>query len=249
MTMIINCLDKLKTYDSDPDFKFDPKYHRYTYKGNKLTSVTNFIQRFHRPFDSNYWSKIKAEESGETQEEILLQWKIINDRSNEIGTATHNWIENYYNRKYQEIPDDIDVINRVNKFNIIYATHLSKLTPVKFEQRIFSKRWNLAGTFDSLFLYKGNLIVIDFKTNKDFTTDDSKFGMGERLLAPFDKFFKNHQTEYSIQVSLYSLILKEVEINIKKGYLLHIGPESDAKIYGCIDFTKELEEYLSNNSI
>ena len=27
-----------------------------------------------------------------------LEWKKLNDRANEIGTATHNWIENYFNQ-------------------------------------------------------------------------------------------------------------------------------------------------------
>jgi len=247
--MVDSILLELSLYDTDTDFSFNSKYHKYTYKGKNLISVTKFIERFHREFDSNYWSKFKSEETGLPQEQILLDWKKKNERANEIGTATHQWIENYFKGIYQQLPNDLEIIDRINKFNIIHASHLFKLTPIKIEQRIFSKKWKIAGTFDSLFLFNGLIIIIDFKTNGKFTTDDSTFGKSESLLFPFESFYKNHQTEYSIQVSLYSLILKEVGIDVRKGYLLHIGPDSEAKLYPCFDFSKELEQYLDNSDL
>jgi membrane-associated protease RseP (regulator of RpoE activity) len=39
-------------------------------------------------------------------------------------------------------------INRINKFNVIYAKHLHKLEPLKFEVRVFSKKWKIAGMID-----------------------------------------------------------------------------------------------------
>jgi hypothetical protein len=54
-------LDKLKVYD-DNKFKFDSFKHKYTYDGLHFISVTQFISRFHKKFDSEYWSKKKAEE-------------------------------------------------------------------------------------------------------------------------------------------------------------------------------------------
>ena len=197
-------LNKLKTYD-DPLFQFDPVKHKYTYEGDQFISVTQFIQRFHKKFDSDFWSQKKAEERGITKEEVLNEWKVLNDRANFIGTSTHNWIENYFNRIYQELPTDLDVIDRINKFNRIYATHLHKLTPLKFEQRVFSKKWKIAGMVDALFIYNDSLFIFDYKTNKEFTTENS---YKEKLLEPFNEYDKCHLTEYSIQLSLYSLILE-----------------------------------------
>lgn len=236
-------LSKLE-YFNDVDFKFDPVQHAYTYGGEKFISVTQFISRFHEKFDENFWSKKKAEERGVDQEVILSEWKALNDRSNFIGTLTHEWIENYFKGIWQNLPTDLDVIDRINKFNKIYASHLYKLTPLKFEQKIFSKKWKIAGTIDSLFLYKDNLVILDWKTNKSFKTE-SRW----KLLDPFDKYDQCHLNEYSIQISLYSLILKEIDLNVKVGYLVHIGPEGESTIHKCHDFTKELEEYLQMNSI
>ena len=236
-------LKRLKIFD-DPNFKFDPEKHKYTLNGEHFISVTQFISKFHKPFETDYWSKKKAEESGVSQDEILLEWKKLNDRANEIGTATHNWIENYFNRLHQDLPLDVDVIDRINKFNVAYCKWLHKMKPIKFEQRIFSKKWKIAGMMDALFWYNGCVFILDWKTNKKFTHDEHEAGKFEQLLFPFDNFYKNHLNEYSIQVSLYKLILQEIGIDIKACYLLHIGPNSEAQMYKALDLSKELESYL-----
>lgn len=238
-------LNKLKIFD-DPNFKFDAEKHKYTIDGQHFISVTQFISKFHKPFESDYWSKKKADEAGVSQDEILAEWKKLNDRANEIGTATHNWIENYYNRIFQDLPTDLDVVDRINKFNIAYVNWLYKLQPIKFEQRIFSKKWKIAGMMDSLFAYNGNVFILDWKTNKKFTHDEHEAGKFEHLLTPFDNLFKNHLNEYSIQVSLYKLILKEIGIDIKACYLLHIGPNSEAQMYKAHDLSDQIEEYLNS---
>jgi len=241
--MLDSVLEKLKFYEN-PAFKFDPKKHRYTFNGKQFISVATYISKFHKPFDDQYWSKRKSEETGVPQAQILKEWKQNNDNSNYIGTATHNWIENYFNKVYQELPSDIRIIERINKFNTIYAKHLHKLTPIKFEIRIFSEKLGIAGTIDSLFMYKGEVIIFDWKTNKKFTHDDQIDGTHEFLLPPFNEHFKNHLNEYSIQVSLYKLMLREVGINIKKCYLLHIGPDLEPKIYTAKDFSDILEKHI-----
>lgn len=244
--MVDSILDKLKIYNNDYKFKFDPIKHRYTYDGEYFTPVTQFISRFHEKFDSEFWSKSKAEELGKTKEEVLEEWKVLSDRGNEIGKKTHSWIENYFLKVYQELPIDIEIVDRINKFNIAYSKFLYKLSPITFEQMVFSKKWKIAGTIDSIFSYKDKIIIIDYKTNKDFTDDDHYKSRFQKLLPPFENYNKNNFNEYSIQVSLYRLILKEIGINIQGCYLLHIGPENEAKMYTAIDFTKILEEYLDS---
>ena len=233
-------LDKLKFYD-DIEFKFDPIKHKYTYQGEHFISVTQFISRFHKKFDTDFWSRKKAKEKGVDQSEILNEWQVLNDRANFIGTSTHNWIENYFNRIYQDLPSDLDVIDRINKFNKIFGSHLYKLTPLKFEQRVFSKRWKIAGMVDSLFIYKDKLIILDWKTNKKFTTENN---YGEKLLEPFQEFDKCHLTEYSIQLSLYALILKEIGLDVSVFYLVYIGPNEEAQLHKCHNFTQILFDYL-----
>ena len=241
--MVSSIVDRLKCFN-DSNFKFDPKYHRYTYGGKQYTSVTTFLKNFHKPFEEDYWSKTKAEEAGVPQEWILKEWKDKNVRANEVGHATHEWIENYFKKIPQQLPNDLDIIDRINKFNIIFGKQLYKLTPITFELRIFSKKYPIAGTIDSLFLYKGKLFILDWKTNGRFTHDDHEKGKFQKLLNPFDSYWKNHLNEYSIQVGLYALILEEWGFDIRGAYLVHIGPDSEAQVYQAVNLKEELRSYL-----
>ena len=245
-------LEQLGVFDS-PLFKFDPKYHKYTYEGEKFISVTTIIGKLHEPFDSDFWSKKKAEETGVTQTEKLAEWQALNDYANEVGNGLHNWVENYFNHILQPLPNSfsdhgMDVIDRINKFNLVYGSHLHKLTPIKFEQMTFCPKWKIAGMIDSIFIYKDSVFILDWKTNKEFLTNDDKKGQWEKLLSPFDEHWKNHLTEYSIQISLYALILEEMcGIKIKTGYLCHIGPNTPAKMHQIIDMRPKLREFLGSD--
>lgn len=235
-------LNKLKIYDNDPNFHFEEESHTYTYNEAVFTSVTTFLGRFHKPFDKEVMSKRSSEKRGIPQEEILKEWQDKADRACDLGTEVHLWIENYFNGVVQTLPTDLEIIDRINKFNILYAEHLHKLEFIKAEQRIFSKDKLIAGMIDSLFIYRGNVFIIDHKTNGKMTTDDDT--TYNRLLYPFSEHWENSLNEYSIQQSLYSIILEEIGIEVKACYLLYIGPNEPGKLYKCKDFRKELRDYF-----
>jgi ATP-dependent exoDNAse (exonuclease V) beta subunit len=238
-------LEKLNDFN-DPEFKFNAKYHKYTYLGEQFISVTTFIQKFHKPFETEFWSKKKAEEAGIPQEWILNEWKQKNDYANDIGTQTHNWIEDYFNEIWKPLPSNEDVIHRINKFNKVYAKKLHKLEPLKFEVRVFSKKWKIAGMIDSLFIYKGKIYILDWKTNKQFTDDNHEKGRYEKLLEPFQDYWKNHLNEYSIQLSMYALILEEWGFEVGGVYLVHIGPgDEEAELYKVVDMREKLRSFLN----
>lgn len=233
---------------NDLQFEFDPKLHRYTYEGEPFVSVTRFIQQFHKPFEQDYWSKVKAEQAGVPQDWILAEWKKLNDYANEVGTDTHQWIEDYFNQIWKPLPNNLDVIHRINKFNKIYAKQLYKLEPLKFEVRVFSKKWKIAGMIDSLFVYRGKIYILDWKTNKDFTDDNHKKGTYEKLLAPFQDYYKNHLNEYSIQLSMYALILEEWGFQVGGAYIVHIGPgDEEAELYKVVDMRDNLKLFLNGS--
>jgi ATP-dependent exoDNAse (exonuclease V) beta subunit len=237
----LDCFEDIK-------FEFDPVAHRYTYEGEPFISVTRFIQQFHKPFEQDYWSKKKAEQAGVPQDWILAEWKKLNDYANEVGTDTHQWIEDYFNQIWKPLPNNLDVIHRINKFNKIYAKQIHKLEPLKFEVRVFSPKWKIAGMIDSLFVYRGKIYILDWKTNKDFTDDNHPKGTYEKLLAPFQDHFKNHLNEYSIQLSLYSLILEEWGFQVGGAYIVHIGPgDEDAELYKVVDMRDNLKLFLNGS--
>jgi ATP-dependent exoDNAse (exonuclease V) beta subunit len=237
----LDCFEDIK-------FEFDPVAHRYTYEGEPFISVTRFIQQFHKPFEQDYWSKKKAEQAGVPQDWILAEWKKLNDYANEVGTDTHQWIEDYFNQIWKPLPNNLDVIHRINKFNKIYAKQLHKLEPLKFEVRVFSPKWKIAGMIDSLFVYRGKIYILDWKTNKDFTDDNHQKGTYEKLLAPFQDYYKNHLNEYSIQLSMYALILEEWGFQVGGAYIVHIGPgDEEAELYKVVDMRENLKLFLNGS--
>ncbi len=101
---------------------------------------------------------------------------------------------------------------------------------------------------DSLFVYRGKIYILDWKTNKDFTDDSHQKGTYEKLLAPFQDHFKNHLNEYSIQLSLYSLILEEWGFQVGGAYIVHIVPgEEDAELYKVVDMRDNLKLFLNGS--
>lgn len=74
---------------------FDEESHRYTDdNSNDYISVTTLIENFKKPFDKNYWSKVKARQLHTTQKEILHRWNTITKDSINKGNSKHDYLEN-----------------------------------------------------------------------------------------------------------------------------------------------------------
>ena len=246
---------KLAFFKSD-NFKFEEEAHVYTYSGKKFDSVTTLLKVFKRPFDTDYWSKDKARERGVDPSVILNEWDVKSKISMDLGTRVHKFIEDFLSGLDPELDDKEDPIykSRIYKFIHIYENRLKYLLPLESELRIFCRKWRLAGTIDQPFLYYDPkfpnpfLILGDWKTNGMFTHDNHPKGKYNKLLRPFNGLYQNHLNEYSIQISMYRLMLyEELGIETQDGFLCHIGPDEPAKLYKCKDLREPLRFYLDNN--
>lgn len=232
---------------NDPTFTFEPIEHKYTLNGKPLTSATTYINNFIKKFDEDYWSKKKADEAGVDQSEILEKWKNKRDRACDIGSMTHDYIENFYEKNITDVPNDNDVILRVKKFHQIYDSKLKTLESIASELRIFSRIWPICGTLDKLYLYEGQILVGDWKTSETVKTDkDFCFNY---MLYPFNKYKENEINKFSVQVSLYQLILEEAGIYSEHGFVVHLPPgEDEPVLYKLKSFKEELRGYLNKQS-
>lgn len=245
------------SYFQDPNFRFNESSHTYTYLDPTtqkpvqiFTSVTGFISQFKEKFDSEFWAKKKALSSGKTKDAILNEWKETSEVAMDLGTAVHKWIEDFYAGLEPELPSHPEVLSRVLKFKELYRERLHKLTIISQEFRVFSRKWGLAGTLDALFCLNQDNYVGDWKTNKKFTTDDSPNGRYKRLLYPFEDLWDNSLNGYSIQLSLYRLILQEeAGFRTTGAFLCWIGPDEKPKLYKAVDLRDRLYEYLQKNNL
>lgn len=238
-------IEKLKVFN-DKKFKFDEESHTYTYDGKQMFGVTSFLHRFVKEFDEAYWLPKKAADLGITEQELKKQWDDKRNRSCDLGHNVHTYIETFYESKKPILPKhDEEALERIAKFHSIYESKLKQLTSVGSEIRVFSKRWNLAGTIDKLYLLKKAGIVGDWKTNKKIKTDDD-YTFNNYLLPPFNKLKENEINKYSLQISLYRLLLEEAGIDTEYGFVCHLPPEGDAKIYKLKDLRADLRYYLDH---
>ncbi len=244
---------KLQVF-KDPKFSFEEESHTYRYDGKKFDSVTTFLKTFKIPFDRNYWAKRKAEERNVDVSVILEEWGDKATRSTVIGTKVHKYIEDFWSGLNPELPEDPDVLDRVQKFINFYNRKLHVFHPLKSELKVFSKKWRLSGTIDQPLLFwdekrnKVFLVIGDWKTNGEFKDDNHPKGRYKRLLRPFSHLWENHHNEYSIQISLYRLILEEeANIETESGFLCHIGPDGEPKLYPARDLRDPLRAYLEDN--
>lgn len=243
---------------NDPNFSFDENSHTYTYNDKEnniiqtLESVTSFINRFKEKKDWNQIAKKFAFKNNKKPEDVLNEWKNKSEVAIDLGKIVHKWIEDFYKGMNPDIPEesffDTRITDRINQFKKIYFKKLSKLTPIKQEFRIFSKKWNIAGTTDIIFNSSIGYLVGDWKTNENFTTNDHPKGKYNKLLYPFNDLWENNLNVYSIQLSLYRLILEEeASFKTKDSFLVWIGPE-EPKIFKALDLRDRLYDYLNKNN-
>jgi len=256
-------------YFKDQNFRFDPISHSYTYinpdTGKPIQifeSVSSFISQFKKPFDADRIAGYVAKSRGTTKEEVLAEWKATAKEGTDLGTFVHEWIEDYYNDKEPDHPilletklSDLDpmgtweerTFDRVSKFKMLYEDRLHKLDAKHQELRIFSRKWGIAGTLDALFELDDKFYVGDWKTNKKFTDDDHKEGRRQKMLYPFEDLWDNNLNGYSIQISMYRLMLEEAGFETAGGFLCWIGPD-DPKLYKTLDLRDRLREFLDKNN-
>jgi hypothetical protein len=248
-------------YFRDPNFVFNEEAHTYHYMNpetgrsvQKFMSVTQFLSQFKKPFDSEMIAAIVAKSrtrKGEptTKAQVLLEWKEISDTALILGTNVHKWIEDHYNGDSPNLPDHPIELDRVNKFLELHKEKLHKFTSVHQEFRVFSRKWGLAGTLDILFFLNNLFYIGDWKTNKKFTTDADPEGRKQKMNYPFEDLWDNSLNAYSIQLSLYRLILKEeADFDTHGGFLVWIGPKEKPELHKIVDLRDRLRTFLEKNN-
>lgn len=236
-------LDKLTVFQ-DPSFTFDPVPHKYTLDGQELTSATTWLKQFCAPFERERIAAEREAATGRPAQEFLDEW----DRAAWIGTKTHEFIENFW--QGSATPDmatcDPEVSVRCDKFLRIYRTRLYRLTPVAQELRVFHRPTRLCGTIDFLAQTPDNeLAILDWKTNKRMDTDADR--IWRYMRGRFMPYGDNEHNKYSLQISLYRVILEEAGIKTNGGGFIVWIPTGSAepRILKALDFRDQVRQEMA----
>ena len=245
-------------FETFKDFKFFPDDHHYECNGKRIgTSVTTLIHEYTNPFDKEKVSKKISLKTGRPQEEILKDWELENRFSTIKGTLVHEYAQGLWNGEevlpnYENIKD-ID-INRLKKAfeaskvqaQKFYNDYKDTFEVVKDEFIVGSLEYDIAGSIDNLFLNKenGNLVMIDYKTNKKIDTESFNH---VKMLYPLDSLDDCNYSHYSLQLNIYKILIeKYTSIKVKNVFIVYFDETKDMyqkfRILNLQDLSKKLLE-------
>ena len=218
------------------DLTFIEEGHKYFLNGQQLPSVSEVTHGFCQyPFDEQAQAIAYAEKHGETPQHWLDKWKFTNLKATTSGTLTHEFAESlgWIRNGHPEFITESCKPKYVKDKNWLIPTRPKEEAVLKFydelnpnlhfvlaETKVYSNKSEISnvvnpycGTFDLLMYYKdpkddskSGLVVLDWKTNKELMKDYSREN-GKMLLPPFNDYFEEPLSYYTMQLNLYSLCL------------------------------------------
>ena len=231
--------------------EFNEEYHVYHVDGERYTSVSKMIKKFHKPFNKNIatWvAKSETKKTGKTVSRgmILKQWADKGKKAAERGTAVHNYAESYVRdayifkeyfiqTPYSDDPQCQAVIDFWNDLDPKYKV-------VALEQKMYTEKYKFAGTADVILLNTetNKLLIVDYKTNETLFKE-----YGNNLYEPFSDLPEHSFNKYALQFSHYQLMLEEAGYEVEDRWLVWLRPDEE-KSYQLLpvdDYTEKLKEY------
>lgn len=234
------------------DIIVDSANHGYRIGDKSLMSVTTLIKKLVPEFDKNYVSRMVAERDGISVEEVLRQWEEKGAKSRDKGTRLHQYAEDTVSGVIDPILRLVnDRFGEMDAFEAAWTNMRAKLSAklVKKEVVVGDIELGVAGRVDLIISVsvpnhlKPVKCIFDWKTGK-FRTDNQY----ENLLPPFDRYANCELVVYSLQLSLYRLILERNSPKDVFGdsYLVHLRDDGLYNLHRAIDFRPQLSNWLSN---
>ena len=226
------------------DLEFYDEGHRYLLHGRQLPSVSNIAHRFIRePFDELRQAVRYAERHGGTPDYWIQQWRQNSFRATSLGTKTHAYGESlgYLRAGLPERICPSMMAQYMPEYKFLAPLHPKEEAVLKFmnempcsmhlvlnEARVYSGKnacqeknlkEQIAGTFDMLYFCDGSdgqpegFVILDYKTNANLANEYNR-KWGRVLREPFADLTEEDLSLYTIQLSLYALMLQDIGIPI-----------------------------------
>lgn len=165
-----------KIYNGKKELKFDPVKHKYWIDGERVelssTRVTGIIDKS-APLMG--WAiKMMAQylvnllnnniQIGENEVyQAKREYRKAQKKAADIGSAIHQWIEDWIKGENPEMPDDENIVNGITAF--LKWKRNNNIEFIESEEQVYSEKYNYIGTFDAIAKIDGKLAIIDFKSS------------------------------------------------------------------------------------
>lgn len=232
--------------------KFDEESHTYTVNGELLPSVSGVKMEFFDEFDKEILPRYAAK-MGFEEDDVNSAWEGEANIGTSNGHSVHLFGENYALWKYWGIgerpkPTCKKCLGIIEFWNDMPDRYF----PIFLELQMYSLLFGYAGTADIICydLKTGNLVIMDYKTNKSLFSDFNKRILFLKVLLNQDDF-----SQYVIQFNLYQILLEEIGFKVSNRVLIWLSeqPRDEEtrkkklyKAYKTIDCSKDLREYYAS---
>lgn len=247
--MPTNPSTKLRT--SFAEIIFDQASHSYTYHGAPLTSVSRIVSQLKPPFDREGIAAKTAIKRGVGVATVLAEWDKARDMSMAKGTRVHEWIARKLMGKEEPPQTDMFLalnqqLPEMNAFDRFWTEKPNETPVIQVEWVVGDAELGIAGTVDAVLNgpYQ-QPSIFDWKTGKEFKTEN----LFQKLLPPFDDLDDCDLSSYSLQLSLYRLIVERNSDNqLRDSYIVHLTSEGEYIIHRALDLRERLLNYLTQRS-
>lgn len=226
------------------------------------------------PFNEKLQAARYAQKHGKTAEYWIKQWKCNSFRATTLGTKTHAYGESLgnlkvghpelicpmirpqYNETYNYLapihPKEEDVLKFMDELPDSYHLVLNETKVYSGKNPDASKNLKelICGTFDMLYYYDGagnpskaGFVILDYKTNASLYSEyNRKFR--KTLLPPFSNLIEEDLSLYTIQLSLYALMLEDIGVPVIDRKIVWLNNDGDYEIISVNDVSDKLRKVL-----
>ena len=225
------------------------------------------------PFNEELQAERYAQRHGETAEYWKREWHKNSFRATALGTKTHEFGESlaYLRAGHPEMIRPSVISQYSAEYHYLAPIHPKEeavehfldALPLSYhlvlnEARIYSGKnpdasrnlsQQVCGTFDMLYYYDGGgkpekagFIIFDYKTNKCLE-NELNLRFGKYLREPFHDLVEQDLSLYTIQLSLYALMLEDIGLKIIDRKLIWLKEDGTFEKKTVPDVTEKLRTY------
>lgn len=264
---VLNAFADLEFFEEDHQYFL----HGQEIKTSVSAIAHRFIRE---PFDEQMQAARYAMRHGKTAEYWIKQWRCNSFRATTLGTKTHEYgeslgyvraghpemilpsIKAQYNKTYNYLAPIHPKEEAVLRFmrELPYSMHLvlneTKVYSGKNPDESKNLKELICGTFDMLYYYDGDndeskagFVILDYKTNQSLYSEYNR-KYGKTLLPPFSNMIEEDLSFYTIQLSLYSLMLEDIGIPVIDRRIVWLTNEGTYEIISVPDVSETLRKTL-----
>ena len=219
---------------------FNEEKHVYHIGGQKVISVTQLIKKLTPKFDPHEEIVERcAFKEGLTKEQMQRKWNLKMQEASAKGTRIHlaaEYVALNLDKQIHLPEEDSSYLKSIYGF---FAEMTSSGSSILFPEAIlYSAEHRIAGTVDLLAWNHDTkrIDIYDYKTNEKLIGDD----YGEKMLEPISNLPNTKLSKYSLQMSIYAMLLELFGYLAGDLYIVHLKQDS-FELIKCERFEAETE--------